>query len=264
MKPQNIFYVYVYLDPRKMGKFIYGDYEFDYEPFYVGKGKGNRSQHHLWEYNLKNDNNKIKVNKINKIKKNNNEIIIIKIVENTSEEIAFSLEKNLIQLMGRIHLQTGPLTNMSDGGEGNSNREFSKLHRQRISESRKGYKHTDEWKKTHSSIMREKNHWSGKNNPMYSKEFTTVEKIKMKNISKKMWDNDELRMKCLLQRAKYKYTFINDLTNELYNNILLIGDFCKEHDLKLPNIQSKILKHKIQDNECFTFKNWKIKRIKIK
>ena len=23
------FYVYVYLDPRKPGKFIYGDYEFD-------------------------------------------------------------------------------------------------------------------------------------------------------------------------------------------------------------------------------------------
>ena len=38
----NKFYVYVYLDPRKPGSFKFGEYEFDYEPFYVGKGKKNR------------------------------------------------------------------------------------------------------------------------------------------------------------------------------------------------------------------------------
>jgi hypothetical protein len=38
----NSFYVYIYLDPRKPGKFHYGEYCFDYEPFYVGKGKDNR------------------------------------------------------------------------------------------------------------------------------------------------------------------------------------------------------------------------------
>ena len=31
------FYVYIYLDTRKSGKFIYGDLEFEYEPIYVGK-----------------------------------------------------------------------------------------------------------------------------------------------------------------------------------------------------------------------------------
>jgi hypothetical protein len=43
----NKYYVYLYLDPRKEGKFKYGDYEFDYEPFYVGKGHGNRLFEHL-------------------------------------------------------------------------------------------------------------------------------------------------------------------------------------------------------------------------
>ena len=36
------FYVYIWLDPRKLGKYVYGNYEFDHEPIYVGKGKGGR------------------------------------------------------------------------------------------------------------------------------------------------------------------------------------------------------------------------------
>ena len=44
------FYVYVYTDPRKdNGPYKYGEYEFEYEPFYVGKGIGNRKNNHLNE-----------------------------------------------------------------------------------------------------------------------------------------------------------------------------------------------------------------------
>ena len=38
-----MFYVYCYLDPRFPGKFKYGEIEFDYKPFYIGKGKKNKT-----------------------------------------------------------------------------------------------------------------------------------------------------------------------------------------------------------------------------
>jgi len=41
------FYVYIYLDPQKPGNFSYGPYHFDFEPFYVGKGFGDRYLKHL-------------------------------------------------------------------------------------------------------------------------------------------------------------------------------------------------------------------------
>jgi hypothetical protein len=31
------FYVYIWLDPRKPGKFVYRDLRLDHEPFYVGR-----------------------------------------------------------------------------------------------------------------------------------------------------------------------------------------------------------------------------------
>ena len=31
---ENIFYTYVYMDTRKPGKFVYGEFQFDFEPFY--------------------------------------------------------------------------------------------------------------------------------------------------------------------------------------------------------------------------------------
>ena len=47
---ENKFYIYIYFDNRKPGKFKYGDYQFDYEPIYIGKGTNDRFKKHLYTY----------------------------------------------------------------------------------------------------------------------------------------------------------------------------------------------------------------------
>lgn len=148
------FYVYVYLDPRKKGEFKYGDYEFEYEPFYVGKGHGKRSLEHLRESQLKHKTHKN--NKIKKIRQEGYEPIIVKISENLFELDAFDSEVKLINLIGRHDLSSGPLTNKTDGGEGIIGLIKTKEHRKNLSISRTGYKHTDEAKKKISDSLRGK------------------------------------------------------------------------------------------------------------
>jgi len=114
----NNFYVYVYLDPRKPGGFDYGEFHFDFEPFYVGKGQGIQWLTHLGLAQSKTKS--YKLNKIRKIQSLGLEPKIIKYKENLTEEEAFDLEKKLIKTIGRLDLGHGPLTNLTDGGDGTS------------------------------------------------------------------------------------------------------------------------------------------------
>lgn len=125
--------MYVYLDPRKPGDFNYeinGEIiHFDYEPFYVGKGKDNRAFSHMNEAEkiLKNNYdeeikyNGHKIHIINKIKKTLNcDSIVIKIRENVTDYESCDIEKYLIRIIGRHDLKLGPLSNLTDGGDGGS------------------------------------------------------------------------------------------------------------------------------------------------
>lgn len=105
-------YVYIYLDPRKPGKFNYIGYNFEFEPFYVGKGTKSRIIRHLKEV----DRNPLKVNKISKIKKEGYLPIIIKLVSDLTDEEAVKIEEDLIRSIGRIVAKTGPLTNIPERG----------------------------------------------------------------------------------------------------------------------------------------------------
>ena len=111
----NIFYNYVYLDPRKSGDYNYDNLHFDYEPIYIGKGQYNRINIHL---NKKNEHQF--TNRIKEILDFGLEPIRCKLFENLEEVIAFNNERNLIKTIGRKNKGTGPLLNLTDGGQGNS------------------------------------------------------------------------------------------------------------------------------------------------
>jgi hypothetical protein len=102
-----IFYVYVYHDENDV-------------PFYVGKGHGSRYLDHI--YKAKNPLNRThKSNKIRKIQRltgKDPKIVLYK--TNITEYEAFDHEMDLIQLIGRRDLGTGPLLNLTDGGDGAS------------------------------------------------------------------------------------------------------------------------------------------------
>ena len=125
------FYVYALLDTRKPGVFDYGKYSFAYEPFYIGKGKGQRVSAHFWPQNLENKSHKS--NRINKIHSSGLDVYYQFVRENITEEIAFKLERRLIELIGRSMFDKGPLTNKTEGGEGASGRIVGNKERRRRS-----------------------------------------------------------------------------------------------------------------------------------
>jgi hypothetical protein len=140
------------------------------EPFYIGIGS---------DSNYKRAYDKKCRNKYwNNISVNGYNVEIL--YSNLTWEQSCEKEKEFIRLYGRKDLGLGTLCNMTDGGEGTANRIFTKEHREKISKSkighkhsletvkrlqtaRLGIKHTDTWKENMSIRV------SGKNNPNFGK-----------------------------------------------------------------------------------------------
>lgn len=159
----QLFYVYIYLDPQKFGRFSYENLSFLYEPFYIGKGQGKRYCDHLRR--LSKLENKHFRNRILKIVEANQDVenYILILRDSLSEQEAFELEKSLIEEIGRADLKKGPLTNLTGGGDGQRSisvetrekmrqaklgRLLSEEHRRKIGEAQKGKpKHSEEVKK---------------------------------------------------------------------------------------------------------------------
>lgn len=109
-------YVYIYLNPLNKGKYSYPNgLSFDYEPFYVGVGVNNRYKMHIYESNLKKSTKKVST--IKEIKSSGQLPIIKKIYENLTPDEATSLEIDIIKNIGRLDLNKGPLTNLTNGGD---------------------------------------------------------------------------------------------------------------------------------------------------
>jgi hypothetical protein len=151
----NKFYVYVYLDPRKIGKYVYGTYEFDFLPFYVGKGMGTRMYQHSCLSRLKNTKTKKRA-LLRGILNDGLRPIIIKIEKNLTEEESFVLEKKLIDLIGRFDMGLGPLCNLTNGGDGISGAICSEERKKKISEALKNKPKTKEHNKKVSEALKNK------------------------------------------------------------------------------------------------------------
>jgi hypothetical protein len=212
-----MYYVYAYLDPLVPGNFNIDGISVNFQPLYIGKGKGNRYKDHLKITNVK---NKIFENKLKYWKQHaiSEEIIIVK--DNLAEIEAFNLEIKLIAEFGRFDLGTGPLLNLTDGGEGGSGRipwnkgisgvyVTSEETKKKISESSKGHTKSTETKermsiaskgKTFSTEVREKISNSLKGNIPWNKGKTGVYTkdtlAQMSKSSKKTYENNpELKEK---------------------------------------------------------------------
>jgi hypothetical protein len=109
-------YVYIYLNPLKPGNYNYNQYKFDYEPMYVGKGILDRYYSHIKK--CKKNTKTHFLAKLKQLLNNNLYPIIIKLHENLDNITACKYEMELIQLIGRLSDNTGPLFNITPGGDG--------------------------------------------------------------------------------------------------------------------------------------------------
>lgn len=139
---ENIFYVYLLRRPDK----IWADGKA--QPFYVGKGSGNRVRVHLWRKGC----NPYKENVVQKIIAMGMEVISEKVYEDLSEEEAFEKERELIKFYGRENNGTGILCNMTDGGEGTSGWELSDETKDKMSNSHLGDKNINYGKPRSDSV----------------------------------------------------------------------------------------------------------------
>ncbi len=98
-----MFYIYGLFDPIKN------------EYFYIGKGKGKRFDDHFkknkWDFNS------AKIERIRSLEEGGFPAQIKIIIDGLSEEIAYSIEKELICRIGRKCFHEGPLLNLAPGGK---------------------------------------------------------------------------------------------------------------------------------------------------
>ncbi len=130
-----MFYVYTLSDP------LTG------EVFYVGKGgKVNRAPYHIRMAKAAHprDNNLIKAGVIRAILALGLEPIFARVFETACEHAAHEHERFLIASMGRRINKSGPLTNITEGGEGSSGRAMTTGAKDKIRAAATGRKHSAE------------------------------------------------------------------------------------------------------------------------
>jgi hypothetical protein len=252
------FYVYVLLNPLKSGDFKYGNYQFDYEPFYVGKGKGKRKTNTLSEKK-----NLFKKRVIEKIKIFGYKPIRILVRENLSEYESFQLEKELIKLIGRIDIKTGCLCNFTDGGEGSSgiiqSEETKKKRKNSLSQFRSYFK-TEAFSLKMKEVQKDwklnplydeylKNlseNYKGSGNPMFGKTSSDKQKesVKQAHLDGKIKISEEGRKRITEGSKNRGKNSVKRSDIKTYN--LISPDGIKYEVLGNQNLQIFCTQHKVE------------------
>jgi hypothetical protein len=170
---EKCYYVYALLDPSVKGEFIYESQTFEYEPFYIGRGKKER----LFFTKLIDRGSSYKKNKIKNLKNIGLEPILTILFSDLSFKESVEKEIELIKKIGRKNLNLGPLTNLTDGGEGRLNGKNSPESNEKMRKSLLDYhKNLEEngikIKRTEQTIMKLREINKGENNPMWGKKHT--------------------------------------------------------------------------------------------
>jgi hypothetical protein len=258
-----MFYVYIYLNKLKpIDSYNYDDLTFNYEPFYVGKGKDKRFLYHLNKVKNKcKFKSSIKFNIIKEHIENDIEPLILKI-ENLSEKESLNLEKEIIKKIGRLDLNTGPLTNRNDGGhKPQDNYHHDEISKEKISISGKNRMAEDRYKiispdgKIYDNIKLL--NFCRDNNLDYQKmrkssnegkikiRITSIKQSKKETLNCIGWE--VINKKTGEKNIKINYKFIDSNNREflLYKGDM-IKDFCKKFNLDVRTIRYYKNKGKIK------------------
>jgi len=245
------YYIYVYFDPKKIGNYVYGEYTFSAEPFYIGKGcycelsYTDRIDYHWKSVKryITND-NQLNLNKIRKFDGNIPKIFKIKklldegyssvnfcykYILNLNEINSYEIERDLILKIGRKNLKTGPLYNLTEGGE---------FHRfENLNPWNKGLN-----KENDARLKKISEDRLGQKNPAYGKPKTEKYYLALQKRKGKPNSNHN----------KYKYKINENIITDLKT-------FCQENDI----VYSTVLSHFCKKSDCYKTKNIIITRIKI-